>query len=267
MSVSHLFQSAVLAGVLILIASAPAQSSVPTTYDVSTVRPSAPGNQGMSINFGSAGLKADNVTLEWIMTSAFHARVDQISGAPAWAKDKHFDIAAKLTDTDEATLKKMDAEQHRALLLALLVERFGLKYHVDTREMPTYDLVPAKGGLKLTPAVDSGVKDKEVNGVCAGCTYWGDNEMKAHDIEVSGFAEMLAGQLGRSVHDGTGYSGKIDVKLKWARDLDAKPASDEDATLLPLPQTMEREMGLHLAPTRGPVKVFVIDRLDEPSAN
>lgn len=56
------------------------------------------------LNWGNSELKAENVTLEWMMTNAFHARMDQISGEPTWVKDKHFDITAKLTESDNATL-------------------------------------------------------------------------------------------------------------------------------------------------------------------
>lgn len=245
----------------------PAQTSTPATYDVSTVKPSPPGKDGMMLNWGHGELKAENVTLAWIMTSAFHARLDQISGEPAWAKDQHFDITAKLTDTDPAVVDKLTPDQHRALLLALLVERFGLKYHTETKQLPTYDLIPAKTGLKLTPAGTSGDKSKQVNGVCDGCTYWGNNEVKAHDIDMPSFAEMLAGQLERSVHDGTGYTGKIDVMLKWAPDLGTRPASEDDAALPPLPGALEKGMGLHLVSTKGPVTLYVVDQLNQPTDN
>ncbi len=262
-----LIVNAVLAGMLVATVPTHAQSVVPPAYDVSTVKPAPPGKNGMMLNWGDAELKAENVTLEWMMTSAFHARTDQISGEPNWAKDKHFDITAKLTDIDQSTLEKMNADQHRALLLALLVERFGLKFHIETKELPTYDLVPGKNGLKLTPAANSGDTKKQVDGMCSGCSFWGNSEVKGHDIDLPTFAELLAGQLGRNVHDGSGYTAKIDVHLKWAPDLDSKSTTDEDAALPPLPQALEKQMGLHLISTHGPAKLYVVDHLDEPSAN
>jgi uncharacterized protein (TIGR03435 family) len=256
-----------VAGMLVMAATAHAQINMPATYDVSTVKPAAPGNRDMRVNWADAELKADNVTLEWMMGNVFHARTDQISGVPSWAKNKHFDIRAKLTDTSQATLEKMTTDQHRALMLTLLVERFGLKYHVETKELPTYDLVPAKNGLRLTPATNPGDKTKQVNGMCDGCSYRDNNGVQGHDISVPVFAELLAGQLGRNVHDGTGYTARIDVNLKWAPDLDSTLASDEDGSLLPLPQALEKQMGLHLVSTRSPVTLYVIDHLDEPSPN
>ncbi len=212
-------------------------------------------------------LKADNVTLEWLMTNAFHARSDQISHEPNWAKDKRFDITAKLTDIDEASLKKMTPEQHRALLLALLAERFGLKYHVETKEMPIYDLVSSKNGLKLAPAATSAGKSKQTDDSCDGCWSWGNNSIKGRNVDVQAFMEMLADQLGRDVHNGTGYTGKLDVNLKWAPDVGSTALSDEDAGLPPLPKALESQMGLRLVSGRGAVKLYVIDHLNEPSAN
>ena len=146
--------------------------------------------------------------MEWLITNAFHARSDQISHEPGWAKEKHFDITAKLLEFDEASFKQMTPDQHRALLLALLVERFGLKYHVETKELPIYSLVPDKNGLKLLPAATSTEKSKQVDGLCDGCSSWGNNEVKAHGIDMAAFTEMLADQLERDVRNDTGYTGK-----------------------------------------------------------
>lgn len=264
---SRLLPCLLALGSLAPLSTTHAQGTVPATFDVSTVKPSAAGDGSMGVNWGNGALKAENVTLGWILPGALRARPDQLSGLPTWAKDKHFDITAKLTDTDKATLDKITPEQSRALMLALLVERFGLKYHLETKELPVYDLVPAKDGLKLTPAVNSGDKTKQVDGMCDGCSYGSDNEVKGHDIDMTAFVEVLAGQLRRDVHDKTGYTGKIDYKLKWAPALGDKPPSDEDAALPPLPQLLEKQMGLRLVPTRGPSRLYVIDHLEEPSAN
>jgi uncharacterized protein (TIGR03435 family) len=263
-SVSYLPSSIVAAGIaLATVGTSHAQS----TYDVSTVKPAKPGETGMMLNWAHTTMSAKNVTLGWILTSAFHARKDQIADVPGWAGDQHFDITAKLTEMDEDTASKLTEDQHRALLLALLTERFGLKYHLETKQMAVYDLAPAKGGLKLTPAADSGDKTKQVHGMCSGCSSWGKNQVTGHDIDVTAFAEMLAVQLQRTVNDRTGFTGKIDVKLRWAQDVGAEPASDEDAGLPPLPEALEKQMGLHLIPAKALVTIYVIDHLDKPSDN
>ena len=62
---------------------------------------------------------------------------------------------------------------------------------------------------------------------------------------------MLAGELKRNVHDGTGYKAKVDLNLKWAPELGSQTASEDEASLPPLPLALEKEMGLRLVPTRG----------------
>lgn len=251
----------------VFAAVAHAQVSASATYDVSTVKPSMKTDDSMMLDWRRAQLKADNVTLVWMMTAAFNIRRDQLSGQPEWAKEQRYDITAKLLDADPAAVDKMSEDQHRALLLALLVERFGLKYHAETKEMATYDLLPSKKGLKLTLAADSGDKTKRVFDMCSGCFRWGNQAITAHDMPFATFSGLLASQLERTVNDRTGYTGKIDVKLKWAPDLGAKPATDDDAGLPPLPQVLEEQMGLHLTPSRSPVEIYVIDHLDKPSDN
>jgi uncharacterized protein (TIGR03435 family) len=68
-----------------------------------------------------------------------------ITGLPAWADEIRFDINAKVTDPDISALKKLNPEQRRAMLIALLADRFHLRAHVVSKILPTYDLVIAKG--------------------------------------------------------------------------------------------------------------------------
>ncbi len=244
-----------------------AQSKPPTMYDVSTVKPSTKTDNSWGVNWNHGQLKADNITLSWILTAAFDIREDQLTGQPNWAKEQHYDINAKLLDADPAVVEKMSPEQDQVLLLALLVERFGLKYHVEVKEMATYDLLPAKAGLKLNPAAYSGDKSKQVYDTCSRCFSWGDNYVTAHDVPFTSLTRVLANQLKRTVNDRTGYTGNIDIKMKWAPELGTGTVADEDAGLPPLPRALEEQLGLHLQPSRGPVKLYVVDHLDKPSDN
>lgn len=236
----------------------------PTAYDVSTVKPSQSSAHNMSLNWGNDHISAENVTLDWLLTNALHCRMDQLAGLPDWVKTQHFDITAKLTDVDPKTLKDMPPEQYRILMQSLLADRFGLKYHVESREMAIYDLEPVKTGIRIAPRKDGDGKD--LDGVCSGCIMSGDNSLKAHDIDVANFVDYLSAEVARDVRDHTGLTGKIDVNLKWAPDV-GTPASDDAAALPPMPAALEKELGLRLVSDKGPVKIFVIDRLEKPSAN
>jgi uncharacterized protein (TIGR03435 family) len=61
---------------------------------------------------------------------------------PAWTRDQRFDIVAKIP---EGATK----EQFLLMQQNLLAERFKLVVHREKKEMPLYELVVAKGGVKF----------------------------------------------------------------------------------------------------------------------
>jgi uncharacterized protein (TIGR03435 family) len=65
----------------------------------------------------------------------------EIEGAPDWVDDR-YSITAK------AEKIASDGMMNGPMLKALLEDRFKLKVHRETREVPVYDLTVAKGGLK-----------------------------------------------------------------------------------------------------------------------
>ncbi len=90
------------------------------------------------------------VEVQMLLRTAFRLEPDRIIGAPSWVSSNRYDIEAKVAPDDAPKLDKVKAEDRSAMLLPLLVERFNLKYHHETRELPMYTLVVAKGGPKLT---------------------------------------------------------------------------------------------------------------------
>jgi uncharacterized protein (TIGR03435 family) len=133
-------------------ATQPAASDL--TFDVATVRPSAPLDPvklqadmqaGRMPRFGAyvEGLRAEYhyMTLQDLIASAYKVKGYQVTG-PSWLKDQHFDIAAKMPEG----ASKDDAPK---MLQALLAERFHLKLHVDTQEHPVMGLIVGKGGPKM----------------------------------------------------------------------------------------------------------------------
>src|SRR6202011_1388721 len=74
-------------------------------------------------------------TLRDLITKAYGVRYDQISGGPAWIKTDHFDFAARAAGETPIT-----TDQMRQMLRSLLADRFQLKVHHETREVPMWDL-------------------------------------------------------------------------------------------------------------------------------
>lgn len=121
--------------------------SVPE-FAVATVK-SARGNGMSLLQLMPDGIRIENFSLQDILRAAFGMQDDRILGSPDWAKAERFDVEAKVDDSDVAKLGTLTIEQRRAMLLPLLVDRFDLKFHYEQRNLPTYNLVIAKGGSKL----------------------------------------------------------------------------------------------------------------------
>src|ERR1700722_11669240 len=124
------------------------------TFDVATVKPAAADARGMRIQWTPDGFRMENVDLGLLIRNAYGARSDaQVIGGPEALLNKNFDALAKMDANDAAQLKALpreDAQRRRALMMqALLRDRFQLKMHVESRELPVYALVVAKGGPKL----------------------------------------------------------------------------------------------------------------------
>src|SRR6185437_12261651 len=90
-------------------------------------------------------VRAINAPLESVITTAWQIPDFELADVPGWAKSERWDIEAKGSgDTPPpVTLNK---------LKSLLADRFHLRVHTETREMPVYALLIAKGRPKLPPA-------------------------------------------------------------------------------------------------------------------
>ena len=134
-------------------AGAPVAADALPAWDVSTVKPSSSDARGSMIQFAPDGIRITNVPLNVDVREAFGVEDDHLLGMPSWAKTAMFDIEAKVAPEDAPRLKGMKVEQRREMWVALLEGRFGLKFHHETKELPVYELVVAKGG-----AEDAGVE-------------------------------------------------------------------------------------------------------------
>ncbi len=192
----------------------------------------------------------------------------RIVEGPDWMtqEDEQYDIQAKIDDQEFAAIKKMTAEQQRErvnlMKQSLLADRFKLKVHFETRELPPYALVVTKGGPKLTPA-------KEGESTTLSSTRQGQTtEMSVTGATLALFAgsPLLSGGTGsRTVLDQTGLNRKYDLILKWGANSGAvgQEPSDQPALFT----AIQEQLGLKLVPTKGPVEVIVIDHIEKPSVD
>lgn len=257
-------------------------------FEVATIKPAAPSDNSM-LMFTPDGISIHGIPMKMLLRESFGVEDDRILGEPNWVKNR-FDIEAKIDAEDAPKLKNMKFDQRRAMVLPLLEDRFGLKYHHETRELPMYALVVAKGGLKMKASApddppkadgppkpdDSDAKDKPRMGR-RNLMMNGRGHLESTGTTTEMLAHILAQQLGRTVVNKTNLPGNYDYTLQWTPDDvstpmggDAGPGKGDispDAGGPTLLTALEEQLGLKLEATKGTVDVIVIDHIDLPSQN
>ncbi|HXE08585.1 MAG TPA: TIGR03435 family protein [Acidobacteriaceae bacterium] len=259
---------------LALAQPAPQPAPLPTcasptlaTFDVASVKPSQL-EAGSWHNSGTADSVTGGGTIFHMIQTAYGLRDYQISGGPNWLTNSTWDIVAKV-DQPPANYNSLTRDARTSLqrqrMAAVLAQRFNLKCHFETKQLPIYNLVLAKGGAKLPPTPADSSKKGNMNWNGQGR----QNNMDATGVELTAVANMLSQVLGRTVVDKTGLTGLYDAKLNWTSDPPANaPASTDAAASGPSIFTaLEEQLGLKLESAKGPVPVLVIDSIDKPSEN
>ena len=95
---------------------------------------------------GAGGIAVTNMPLRLLVRMAYGVQDFQIVGGPSWQMSSKFDITAKAA---EGTTK--GTPDLLPLMKTLLADRFKLKTHTETRELPIYALIVARSDGKLGP--------------------------------------------------------------------------------------------------------------------
>lgn len=245
-----------------------AAPSAAPAFDVASIHlspPSTDGHHHIWNDVHASQFRTGNLSVRDLIQYAYNLPKSQIVGGPDWLETKMFDIDAKSDAATEAALKGMSneeaAQQKRQMVQALLADRFGLTTHQETRELPEFALVVAKGGVKFQPnnsvgnAIDSGPRRLHVSGM---------------ENTVPVLARELAVVLGRVVVDQTGLKGSYNLTLRWTPADAPPPLLNGAPDPNPPPDiftAIREQLGLKLESTKGPVDVLVIDQVKMPTEN
>jgi uncharacterized protein (TIGR03435 family) len=195
-----------------------------------------------------------------------------ISGGPAWINSDRYQINAK------AEGNVSQAMMAGPMMQSLLEDRFKLKIHRETREVPAYELTAATGGPKLRPSKEGSciafdfMTPLEPGQKPCGIPLTG---MKGPNLtteihgSVDDFSKLLGVTLGRPVINKTGITGVFDFRLEFAIDESTtgiRPPSDDPAGPS-IFTALRKELGLKLDRTKGPGEFLVIDHVEKPSEN
>ncbi len=256
-------------------------------FEAASVKPSAEGGadvQGLGDvrMFPGGRLVAEKVLLRYFIQNAYGVKPFQLAGGPAWINSAHYNIEAKAEGNP-------NNGQMRLMMQALLAERFQLKVHHETRELPVYELTAAKSGLNLPEPKPGSCSSPDPNappgpprpGEAMPCgrvlmtlTPSGA-KMQGGAVTMAELVRVLSNALARTVVDKTGFTGTFDVRLEFTPDVSlgglpwpppgAAPASpDLHGTLF---TAIQEQLGLRLESAKGPVDVVVIDAVERPSEN
>jgi uncharacterized protein (TIGR03435 family) len=244
---------------------APSAAAAPV-FDVAAIHPHIPEPHEHNSIWSSPSnghFRAENVSLVMLIHWACEMPETRILDAPAWAGSTMFNIDATADPAVDQQLHNLGADAggklKEKMVRALLADRFGLVAHFETRELPVYNLVVAKGGPRLGAIQETG----------SYFNAW-DNRIEVQmENSVAVLAEELSKVAGRDVVDKTGINGRYHLNLQWTPDegpglLNGQPDPNPPP---PLFTALEEQLGLKLEPAQGPVQVLVIDHAEMPTAN
>jgi uncharacterized protein (TIGR03435 family) len=277
-----MFPSAIRATLCLLAASFALAQAPATAFEVASVKSSVPGTLGGRMQFLPGGtFSATNAPLNALIQQIYQVRDFQVVGDPRWmaliadGTSARYEIQAK--GDPSAT-----EAQVREMVKGLLADRFQLKVHEETRDLPVYALVPAKGGIKLQVTKDNG-KPRGSGGILLMDRGWIQGSNIAMPALLLTFSQSKL--LDRPVVDKTNFTEAFDFRLTWTPE-GASPETQDGscpASFAPMQERMrmkaeawscpsiftavQDQFGLKLDPQKDPIEVLVIDHVERPSAN
>ena len=268
-----------------------AQAPGGPTFEAASIKLNKSGDWRKSMGPAPGGqFLANNTTLRDLMPFAFglpQATANlRVIGGPKWRLDEdRFDITAKVDGT-------WTPEQMGEMLRSLLMDRFKLMSHRETREMPTFSLVTTTLSPTFGPTLRRSVVDQTACDarraaiqrrepvpptapgaapICgSGRTVPG--QITAVGWSLDRLASALAPFVNRMVFDHTNLAGLYDFELTWTPE--QTPQLPPDAPPLNIDPNdpsiftaVQEQLGLKLDSQKGPVDVIVIDSVEHPTEN
>ena len=280
------------------VASETSQLSQQPAFTVATVRPNPTERMGMTIRTLPGGrFTATNVPLQRLIRRAYGLQTLQVLGGPDWMDADRFDIVATFDPEELGGWNRwLQRDNPRVMLMlqTLLVERFNLQMHTETRDMQYYALVLAKADGQLGEGIQPSTIDcaayyqareqaQRPDGAPGNIVPTGAHcglrlasrglleTIESGAVVMPRFAETLQIFLGAMVRDETGLEGLFDVDVTFLRDPALAPE-------LPVPPgdtgvgpsifaAVQEQLGLELESRLGPIEVLVVDRAEQPTPN
>jgi uncharacterized protein (TIGR03435 family) len=187
--------------------------------------------------------------------------------------DDRFDVQAK-ADRELPPLGGpfSGSPEVRAMLRALLADRFRFAAHMETRELPMFALVRARQdgtlgeGLKPSAIDCPGMMAKRSpdDGPAPCGLRMSPGMVVLEGTPIGDLASALAAFVGRRIIDSTGLTGNYDLQLHWQGQFGPNAGAAAGPSLF---TALREQAGLALEATRGAAQVLVIERIERPTPN
>jgi len=203
-----------------------------------------------------------------------------IDVAPAWINSDRYDINAKAEDSPSP------GTMQGPMLRALLEDRFKLRIHRETREVPIYVLTVVKSGSKLQQFKEGSCIPIDLTkppspttpGQTRGCTSMISGSAKGPNMAsmfmqattVDEFSKALGFVLARPVINKSGIAGLFDFRMEYAIDetiSGTRVAPSDEPAVPSIFTAIQEQLGLKLDSAKGPGERLVIDHVEKPSEN
>jgi uncharacterized protein (TIGR03435 family) len=240
----------------IFLAASYGHASAPPAFEVASVKVADPGEAGpgdipRNMDNSPGHFIMRNVPLRFCIEWAYDLKDYQVSG-PDWIKSENrYDIVASasgLASDDDMKL----------MLQTLLLDRFQIKLHRETKNLDVYALLPGKGAPKLQ-------KPTEDEQTSLGAAPNGGAKFTKQPI--SRFTFMLTRRMDRPVIDMTGLKGLYDFTVDLSG-LGFNGNPPEDTSAPSIFTTVQDNLGLRLEAQKAPIEALVVDHAEKaPTAN
>jgi len=230
------------------------------------------------------GFTAANAALQTIIQDAYGVQASQIVGAPDWLNTAAYDMEFKI-DNSGAHALGLDQRMPRSqrVLQTILADRFKLKIHRESRELPSYALIVGEDGPKLQPAKGGDTyasvikaRDGQPMGPRRMMMQLGNGQVigiGAQGTSMADLAQQLSQQLCVPVVDKTGLTGGYDFDLHWSPDASG-PDKETDNNPTPssaahessgtaLLSAIQEQLGLKLEPQKSQMPILVIEHVEK----
>jgi bla regulator protein BlaR1 len=204
----------------------------------------------------------------------------RLTGMPNWVQGTTiYDVEATSVMPPGLSVRARD-DRVREMVQALLEDRFKLVIRRESKEMPVYALLVAKGGPKLQRA-DIDEKDcpeaslaplgpqspsTPLPNVCHAINGGMGRGLHARAVNMSDLAAVVENWTDRPLLDKTGIEGLYRFETAGWLPMDPMASRSDIPDALTVFQMFEK-LGLKMEPQKGVVEVYVIDHLEKPSEN